>query len=277
MKLATIRDGGRTRAVRIEGDRAIALGASDIGEVLRRDEWVSWAEGQTGGTRPVNDLDFAPLIVTPEKIFCVGLNYRAHILEGGRDVPTHPTLFAKFARALVGARDDVILPTESERVDWEAELAVIIGRTCRRVPADVAGDYIAGYTILNDVSVRDWQNRTLQWLQGKTWERSTPLGPYLVTPDEAGDPSWDITCEVDGELMQDANTGDLVFGPHELVAYISTIITLAPGDVIATGTPGGVGFARTPPRFLEDGSVMVTRIGPLDECRNMCRREPRTS
>jgi acylpyruvate hydrolase len=121
--------------------------------------------------------------------------------------------------------------------------------------------------------VRDWQNRTLQWLQGKTWEQSTPLGPYLVTPDEAGEPTWDITCEIDGEIMQKANTGDLVFGPHELVSYISTIITLAPGDVIATGTPGGVGFARTPPRFLADGNEMVTRIGPLGECRNVCRRE----
>lgn len=273
MKLATIRDAGGTRAVRIDGDEAVELDAADVGEVLRRDDWRAWASAQSAGARPANDLDFAPLIPAPEKIFCVGLNYRAHILEGGREEPKFPTLFAKFARCLVGARDDVELAPSPAQVDWEAELAVIIGKPARRVSAEAAPEYIGGYAILNDVSVRDWQNRTLQWLQGKTWERSTPLGPYLVTPDEAGDPAWPISCEIDGEIMQDSNTGDFVFGPHELVSYISTIITLAPGDVIATGTPGGVGFARTPPRFLTDGTVMVTRIGPLGECRNVCRRE----
>lgn len=273
MKLATVRDGSRTRAVRVEGDEAVELDAADVGDVLRRDDWATWAAEQRGPSRAADDLDFAPLIPAPEKIFCVGLNYRAHILEGGREEPKFPTLFAKFARSLVGAHDDVVLAPSPAQVDWEAELAVIIGKPARRVSADDAPQYIAGYAILNDVSVRDWQNRTLQWLQGKTWERSTPLGPYLVTQDEPGEPAWPISCEVDGEVMQDSNTGDLVFGPHELVSYISTLITLVPGDVIATGTPGGVGFARNPPRFLEDGSVMVTRIGPLGECRNVCRRE----
>jgi acylpyruvate hydrolase len=276
VKLATIREGARTHVVRIEGDVAVDLGASDVGEVLQRNDWHAWATTQDGPTRAVDSLDYAPLIVEPEKIVCVGLNYRAHILEGGRPVPTHPTLFAKYTRALIGARDEIWLPDASQTVDWEAELAVVIGAPARHVPVDDAHRFIAGYAVLNDVSMREWQNRTLQWLQGKTWEHATPLGPWLVTADEAGAPEWDISCEVNGEQMQKANTSDLVFGPYELVSYISAVITLMPGDVIATGTPGGVGFARTPPRFLVAGDVVVTRIEGLGECRNVCIPEPRS-
>jgi acylpyruvate hydrolase len=277
MRLATIRESGRTHVVRIVGDVTVDLGPGDVGEVLRRNDWHSWAATQDGPARAVDSLDYAPLIVDPEKIICVGLNYRAHILEGGRPVPTHPTLFAKYTRALIGAHDDIWLPDASQNVDWEAELAVIIGTPARHVSVDDARHHIAGYAVLNDVSMREWQNRTLQWLQGKTWEHATPLGPWLVTADELSLPtSWDISCEVNGEQMQKANTSDLVFGPYELVSYISTVITLMPGDVIATGTPGGVGFARTPPRFLAAGDVVVTRIEGLGECRNVCTAEPRS-
>jgi acylpyruvate hydrolase len=273
MRLATIRTGSTTRAVRLDGDDAIELDAADVGAVLQHDDWHSRVGSQQGARHAVDALDYASLIVDPDKIICVGLNYRAHILEGGRDIPTHPTLFAKYASALIGAHDDIALPPESEAVDWEAELAVIIGRRARRVSVDAASDYIAGYAVLNDVSMRDWQWRTSEWLPGKTWEHATPLGPWLVTTDEAGESAWDISCEVNGEQMQKANTGDLVFGPYALVSYISTILTLLPGDVIATGTPGGVGFARTPPRFLADGDVVVTRIAGLGECRNICRAD----
>jgi len=134
-----------------------------------------------------------------------------------------------------------------------------------------SADHIAGYAVLNDVSMRDYQNRTMQWLQGKCFERTTPLGPWLVTPDESPGPSREVVCEVDGVVKQQADTSDLLFGPTELVAYISQLLTLEPGDVIATGTPGGVGFARNPPEFLVDGSVMVTRIEGLGACRNACR------
>jgi acylpyruvate hydrolase len=278
VKLATIRDGGRgdgpgTRAVRIDGDEAIELGADDVGAVLRRPDWREWAAAADGPRRPVADLDYAPLVPRPDKIVCVGLNYRSHILETGRQPPEHPTLFAKYRRALIGAHDEIVLPAVSDRVDWEAELAVIVGAEARHVTAAEAIDHIAGYSVLNDVSVRDYQNRTLQWLQGKTFEATTPVGPWLVTTDEAPGPHRAISCAVDGELVQEADTADLVFDPAALVAYISAIVTLEPGDIIATGTPGGVGHARTPPRFLADGQVVTTRIAGLGELRNPCRKE----
>jgi acylpyruvate hydrolase len=273
VKLATIRDGGATVAVRIDGDEAIELGAVDVGAVLRRDGWRAWAKAEDGPRRPVADLDYAPLVARPDKIVCVGLNYRTHTLETGREPPQHPTLFAKYRSSLIGAHDEIVLPAVSDRVDWEAELAVVIGAPARHVPADAAAAAIAGYSVLNDVSVRDYQNRTLQWLQGKTFEASTPVGPWLVTADESPGPSREIVCEVGGETMQKADTADLVFDPAALVAYISAILTLEPGDIIATGTPGGVGAARQPPRFLTDGDVVVTRIAGVGECRNRCRKE----
>jgi acylpyruvate hydrolase len=271
--LATIREAGRTRAVRLDGDRAVDLGEDDVGAVLRRPDWRSWAPAADGPTRPVEGLDYAPLVPRPDKVVCVGLNYRNHILEMGRELPEHPTLFAKYASALIGAFDDIVLPAVSDQVDWEAELAVVIGAPARHVSADEAPACIAGYTVANDVSVRDYQYRTLQWLQGKSFESSTPVGPWLVTADESPGPSRQISCEVAGEVMQRADTADLVFDPAALVAYISDIFTLEPGDVIATGTPGGVGAARTPPRFLADGEVVVTRIAGVGECRNRCRKE----
>ena len=270
MRLATIRDGDRTLAVRADGDEAVELPAADVREVLGREGWQDWAAAD-GPRRPIAGLDFAPLIPSPDKIVCVGLNYRSHIQETGREPPEHPTLFAKFRSALIGANDDIALPAASQAVDWEAELAVIVGSRARHVSEDDAPGVIAGYAILNDVSMRDWQNRTLQWLQGKTWEHSTPLGPWLVTTDESPGPSREISCEVDGEQMQKADTADMVFGPATLVSYISTILTLEPGDVIATGTPSGVGAGRG--RFLAEGSEVVTRIAGLGEQRNTCRRE----
>ncbi len=273
MKLATIRDRDGTVAVRIDGDEATELGVADVGELLRRDDWRSLASAADGARRPVDGLDFAPVVPSPDKIVCVGLNYRSHILEMGRQLPEHPTLFAKYRQTLIGANDDIVLPAVSDLIDWEAELAVIVGASARHVSVEEAAGRIAGYAVLNDVSVRDYQNRTLQWMQGKTFEATTPVGPWLVTTDEAPGPSRELTCEVNGELMQKADTGDLVFDPATLVSYISAIITLEPGDIIATGTPGGVGVARTPPRFLADGDTVVTRIGGVGELRNRCRKE----
>ena len=271
MKLATIRDGASTKAVRIDGDQAVDLGVPDVGAVLARDDWQSWAAAADGSRRSVDGLDYAPLIIRPDKVLCVGLNYRSHILETGNQVPTHPTLFSKFTSALIGANDVVVMPPESQKVDWEAELTVVIGKRGRRIPTDRAAEHIAGYTIMNDVSMRDFQMRTAQWLQGKSWEASTPLGPWLVTSDESPGPNREISCEVNGEQKQKADTADLVFDPAALVAYASIIHTLEPGDVIATGTPGGVGMPSG--TFLDDGALMVTRIAGLGECRNVCRRE----
>ena len=273
MKLATIRHAGRTQAVRVDDDIAVGLGVEDVGVVLRRDDWRTWAAAHGGDRLALDGLDYAPVVPRPDKIVCVGLNYRNHILETGRDLPAYPTLFAKYRQSLIGAHDDIVLPAASDKVDWEAELAVIIGGRTRHASVEQAAGAIAGYSVLNDVSVRDFQYRTLQWLQGKTFEATTPVGPWLVTVDEAPGPSRVISCDVDGEQVQKADTAELVFDPATLVSYISSILTLEPGDIIATGTPGGIGAARTPPRFLADGDVVVTRIAGIGELRNTCRTE----
>ncbi len=278
MRLATIRTATGTRAVRVdlETGRAVETGDADVRALLENDGWAERAATAAGPVHEVDGLDYAPLVPSPEKIICVGLNYRDHVLEMGNELPTHPTLFAKFAPALVGAHDDIVLPPESQAVDWEVELTVVIGSSVRRADPASALAAVAGYTVLNDVSMRDFQNRTKQFLQGKTWESSTPLGPWLVTPDELPAPDASglaVSTVLDGETLQDSTTDQLVFGVAELVSYVSTIVTLNPGDVIATGTPGGVGHARKPPRYLTDGATMVTSIAGVGECRNTCRAE----
>jgi acylpyruvate hydrolase len=271
MRLATARFNGGTRAVRIEGVEAIELDAADVREVLAAGAGWRDRAAADGKTHELARLDLAPVIPAPEKILCIGLNYREHAREAGLDLPEHPQLFSKWWRALIGPRDTLVLPAESERIDWEAELAVVIGRAARRVPVEEALDYVAGYTILNDVSMRDWQRRTSQFTQGKTFEATTPLGPWLVTGDEVGDGAdLAIGCSVDDEVMQDARTSDLIFSVSELVAYLSQIITLVPGDVIATGTASGVGSARKPPRFLSAGQKLTTRIEGIGELVNVC-------
>lgn len=277
LRLATIRTPTGTTAVRITDEGAIDLGVPDVGSFLTRDHWREDAKRSDEPTISLENLDYAPVVVAPEKIICVGLNYRNHILEMGREIPEYPTLFAKYSRALVGAYDEVMLPAGSEKMDWEAELGVVIGSTVRSAEPGEAAAAIAGYTVVNDVTARDFQYRTPQWLQGKTFEATTPLGPWLVTSDDpaAAAGHWRLWCEVDGERMQEADTADLVFGPPALVSYCSTVITLEPGDVIATGTPGGVGAGRKPPRFLADGQEVVTVVEGIGELRNRCRREKR--
>jgi acylpyruvate hydrolase len=259
MRLGTIRTASGTSAVRIDGDLAIEIGASDVGALLAAGDWRAQAGAADGPQHRIADLSYAPVVPRPGKIICVGLNYRSHIIEMGRDLPEYPTLFAKYPEALIGAFDPLTLPAESDQVDWEAELAVVVGRRVRHAGAAAASEAIAGYSIINDVTMRDWQYRTPQWLQGKTFEATTPFGPHLVTPDEIA-PDAKISCLVDGEVVQDSTIADLLFGPVDLVRYISTILTLDPGDVIATGTMGGVGHARTPPRYLQSGQTLVARI-----------------
>lgn len=271
MRLATCRTATGHRAVRLDGEYAIETGDADVRALLTRPDWPAHAAAAAGPAHAVAELDYAPLVPAPEKIICVGLNYRDHVHEMGNELPEYPTVFAKYAPALIGAHDDIELPGVSDKVDWEAELTVVIGGPVRRADEAAAAAAIAGYTVMNDVSMRDYQNRTRQFLQGKTFEHSTPLGPWLVTPDELPAGPWAISTTLDGETVQDSFTDQLVFGPVELVMYLSEIMTLNPGDIIATGTPGGVGHARTPPRYLTDGARLVTAIAGVGELRNTCR------
>ncbi len=277
MRLLTLRtsvgDKTVTKAVRQDGDTLTEIdGFADVGELLRSSDWEATAKAANGATHPAEGADLDAVVPSPGKIICVGHNYRNHIKEMGREVPEFPTLFAKYQESLIGPNDDLALPQESDAVDWEAELAVVIGKKGRRISESAAADHIAGYAVLNDVSMRDYQFRTIQWLQGKTWEKSTPFGPALVTKDEfAAGPL--MTSEVDGEVQQQTPTGDLVFTPEYLVSYISTIITLNPGDVIATGTPGGVGHAQNPKRYLQEGQVLVTTIEGLGQLKNRVVKE----
>ncbi|HEY3240475.1 MAG TPA: fumarylacetoacetate hydrolase family protein [Acidimicrobiia bacterium] len=277
MKILTFRTAGGTRAGRLEGDDVVELDFADAGALLATGAgWRRQAEQADGRRHALADLELAPVVVAPRKIICLGLNYAAHIIELGRELPQYPTLFAKFARCLVGARDPIVLPTD--QVDWEAELAFVIGSEVRHASREEAGAAIAGYSVCNDISVRDFQNRTLEWLQGKTFEHSTPLGPWLVTSDEvmadpAETPDLAIRCEVDGEVRQSSRTADLLFGPAAIVEYVSRIVTLEPGDVISTGTPGGVGIGRTPPVFLAPGQVVRTVVEGVGELVNECIAE----
>ena len=267
MRLATLRTAEGTVAVRVEGDRAVELpGFGDVGEVLRRDA-LHQVGSLSGPEHDLTGADLAPVVPAPGKIVCVGLNYRNHILEMGRELPEHPTLFTKYPEALIGPADDILLPPESDQVDWEGELALVIGTTVRRARGAQAREAIAGYTVLNDVTMRDWQYRSPQWFQGKAWEATTPLGPVLVTPDELPADAV-MTTAVDGEEVQRTPVSDLVFDAPALVEYVSTIFTLRPGDVIATGTPGGVGHARTPARYLQPGQTLTTSVDGIGQLVN---------
>ncbi|THA32717.1 FAA hydrolase family protein [Streptomyces sp. A1277] len=270
MKLATLRTADGTRAVRLDGDLLVDLGYADLGELFAEDGWQAKAAAASGTTYPADGADFAPVVPNPSKVVCVGHNYTNHIKEMGRDLPDHPTLFPKFADTLLGAGDDIVKPAETDALDWEVELAVVIGERVRRADEEQAADAIAGFTVMNDVSARDWQFRTIEWTQGKIWEATTPVGPYVVTPDEVGGvrPALQVRTTVDGQVMQQDDTGTLLFDPVFLVQYISTVITLRPGDIIATGTPAGVGNARDPKVFLLPGQTVVTEITGLGACTN---------
>lgn len=203
----------------------------------------------------------------PGKVVCVGRNYHDHVSEMKREVPTIPVIFAKLPNTVCADGDDVPFPSVSEQLDYEAELAVVIGKRGKDIPEAEALDYVAGYTALNDITVRDWQHRTPQWLQGKSFDKSAPIGPVLVTVDEIPNPHvLDIKLWLNGELRQNDNTKRLIFNVPFLISFISKVMTLEPGDIIATGTPGGVGVAMDPKGFLKVGDVVkvdIEKIGVL--------------
>jgi acylpyruvate hydrolase len=256
-----------------DGDLLIPLdGLTELG----RDtpiEVLSDARALPSEAVPVADVRLCPVVPNPDKIICVGLNYLSHVGETGRDLPTYPVLFTKFPSALIGANDDIVVPPESDAIDYEVELAVVIGRAGRRISRDDAPDHVLGYTVANDISMRDYQNKSHQWLQGKAWERSTPLGPYLVPPTEVDISALGVRTLKDGEKLQDASTAQLIFDVPTLIATISEFTTLVPGDVILTGTPGGVGFKRQPPVLLKDGDEITVEIDGLGSMTNALRRE----
>jgi acylpyruvate hydrolase len=224
---------------------------------------------------PMTEVTLRPVIPRPGKVICVGLNYHAHVEETHRELPEYPVLFTKFATSLTGPADPITCPPESEAIDYEGELAVVIGERARRIAPATALSVVAGYTVANDVTMRDYQYKTHQWLQGKAWDASTPLGPALVTSDEIADPgALMLRTFVNGEQVQSASTELLIFDVATLVSVISGFATLEPGDVILTGTPGGVGFRREPQLLLGDGDVVAVEIDRVGRIENRFVREP---
>jgi acylpyruvate hydrolase len=263
VRLATLRLNSGTAAVRVDDESTATVidGFMDLSDLLCDPDWESIAGDAAGGTVEFDRRDLAAVVPRPGKIVCVGLNYASHIKEMGRELPQYPTLFAKFSEALTGPYDDVVVPAyAASAMDWEAELAFVIGRTAYQVAEADAADYIAGYSVINDYTMRDYQYRTAQWDQGKSFEKTCGFGPFLVTDYPGG---TTIEARLDGELMQHANTSDLVFTPAKLVDYISHIVTLRAGDVVITGTSGGVGHARKPPRYITDGQTVEISIEGL--------------
>ncbi|WP_225730438.1 MULTISPECIES: fumarylacetoacetate hydrolase family protein [unclassified Nocardia] len=276
MRLCTLRlDDGGTCAAILDADRLIHLPAADVGALLRTDGWrerVLDTVRAAGRTTDPATADYAPVVVDPRKIICCGQNFRAHIAEMGRAEPEYPTLFTKFADTLTGPNDDITVTAYAEDLDWEAELAVVVGAPIFHADRQQAAAAIAGYTVANDFSVRSWQRRTLQWLQGKAFDSTTPLGPLLVTADEF-DPGAAhlISCHVNGVRRQHGSTDDLLFDSAALLSYITAFTALRPGDVVLTGTPGGVGAGAQPPVFLADGDVVETAIEGIGQQRNRIR------
>ena len=272
MKLATISSNLATTAAIIQGGEVVPLPYPDVPALLRSGpDWADRARQADGARLAFEEIAFLPPCPQPEKIFCLSLNYKEHAREAGLELPKYPSTFAKFWRTLLGPYDDLVLPQNSDKVDWEIELGIVIGSPVRYATRQQAENAIAGYTIVNDISMRDWQRRTPQYLQGKNFEASTPVGPFVVTPDEADNArNLRMTLSVDGELMQDGRTSDQVFSPVDLVMQLSEITTLVPGDMIATGTPPGVGAARDPAVFLRPGQVIRSAIEGLGEQVTRC-------
>ncbi len=292
MRLVSLRTSGTTLLGVIGGERVLpvselALAAGQSAPFLRSMALFleAGAEAEQFVTRllnqsldgvegkPVAAVDLGPPVPKPGKIIAVGLNYKEHAGEGEFDVPAEPLLFAKFPNSISGPNDDIVIGDEAMQVDSEAEVAVVIGRQGKAITVDSAYHYIAGYMALNDVSARSWQFADKQWTRGKSCDTFCPTGPWLATRDEIADPhNLRIVGRLNSQVMQDSNTRHLIFRIPELLAYISASITLEPGDIIATGTPAGVGAFRKPPVFMKAGDVAEVEIERLGTLRNKVRR-----
>ena len=268
-RVAAVREGGY-----VDLNRARPDVPSCIKELLAQgpegfeNAQAAW---QAGEVMAADDVRLLPPIPRPEKVICVGVNYADHARESGMQTPAEPVIFSKFPSAVSAHADPIVLPRLSDRVDYEAELVVVIGVGGRHIPREQARDHIAGYCCGNDVSARDWQlhKPAGQWLLGKTFDTFAPFGPALVTADEIDDPgNLGIRLRLNGRTMQDSNTNQLIFPVEELIAYVSGVCTLAPGDLIFTGTPPGVGMARKPPVLLKPGDVVEVEIDGVGMLRN---------
>ena len=276
MRILTYRQGGADRAgVRVGDDildagGLLGEGPTSVRELLEGDRLGALGEAaERGGAAPVPaEVEGRPPVPDPGKIVCIGLNYRTHAEEAGVEPPRVPTFFAKFPNALAAAGAEVPLPAASDTVDYEAEVAFVVGRRCREVSTEAAEEAIAGYMLLNDLSARDLQFATPQWMPGKVFDGSAPCGPALVTPDEAGaHDAIAFRLQLNGEVMQEAVTSDLIFSAPELLSRLSGWMTMEPGDIVSTGTPSGVGSARDPQLWLKPGDEVVISSPTLGELR----------
>jgi 2-keto-4-pentenoate hydratase/2-oxohepta-3-ene-1,7-dioic acid hydratase in catechol pathway len=282
MKLITFEHEGQTRVGTLHDAEVVDFGSawgdrgpapSSLLELLRggstalAEARAADAGASKSARLPLKSVRLLSPLPRPAKVLCVGLNYRDHAEETGQPIPKVPIFFTKAPTSVIGPEAPIVLPIDSEQVDYEAELVIVIGSPCRRADPARARGAIAGYTIMNDVSARDWQFRTSQWFIGKTFDTFAPMGPALVTADEIGDPHvLDVSLRLNGTAMQQSSTRHLIFGVTDLVVELSRVMTLEPGDVIATGTPGGVGFTRKPPVFLRPGDrveISIAGVGTL--------------
>ena len=273
MKLVSFLRNGQARAGVVKTDGVIDLSDQDFGRSVKHMlrlgalDQVRAVAGDRDPDIALADIEFLPCVVNPGKVLCIGVNYRKHALEMGRELPAKPWVFVRFPDSFVGHGAHMLRPAVSEQYDFEGELAVVIGRSAHRVAAADAYHYVAGYCCLNDGSVRDFQRHSGQFTAGKNFLQSGSMGPWLVTRDEIPDPTvLQLETRLNGTTMQSSSTGDLIFDIQALIEYCSTFTRLDPGDVIATGTPGGVGAARTPPVWLQPGDtleVSISSIGTL--------------
>lgn len=285
MKLVTFTESGRTRIGLLKDDKVVDLSqanpslVTDMLALLEAGESAmqSVREAEKGEAHfGVDEVQLLAPLARPPKILAVGLNYRAHAAESGLDIPEVPMIFSKQPTSVTGPYSDVYLPQETQMLDYEGELAFVIGKRCRRVPQDMAASVIAGYCVADDVSVRNWQLRGSppQFMIGKSWDTHCPFGPAIVTGDEVDPHNLPLRTLVNGEVRQDTNTNDLIFNCFQLVEFISTAITLEAGDLVLTGTPSGVGMARKPPVPLNVGDKVRVEIGHLGFIENEIVAEP---
>ena len=280
MRLVTYSTGGGPRAGAVVDGKVVDLSSVGYDDVISflqdGDKAIASAQSLAPGADApsIDDVKLHAPVPKPDKFICIGLNYRDHAIESGMEIPDLPTVFTKYPNAICGHGDDIVLPSVSDQVDYEAELAFVIGKRCHNVKKEDWQDVVFGYTIVHDVSARDYQLATSQWTIGKTFDTFGPMGPTLVSKDEVPDPhNLRISLELNGDVLQDSSTKQFVFDIPYLVEYLSTVMTMEPGDVISTGTPPGVGFARKPPIFMKPGDEAVVKIEGLGELRNRCVAE----